>query len=136
MDLLDFFRGVHPWGKLERLLPALPSSSRYAAARASDDERVFAYLDEHGEPRRGGAGPLDEWSPLVERMQRVIEALDVQTASLVRVLGGTSSDPRPGARPSTSLDRWRERQWMRTHDDLVAEVKAAQERHAATRPDE
>ena len=88
VDLLDFFRGVHPWGKLHRLMLRLPWYSEYKRALEDDAEfwenyyaRVEDPAELEGDP---GAPPSlaawDEWRELAADLK---DQLAQQTISLL-----------------------------------------------------
>lgn len=62
LDLLDFFRGIHPWTKLYRILAKLPQGSWYRADLDLDPDlakRLFD-IEEQQRARNGGDSRVEE----------------------------------------------------------------------------
>lgn len=107
LDLLDFLRGHHPWGKLLRLVEQLPRGSRYQAARAEDDEIAEQWLEMFGDEE------LDKPSPpsfvgydlKVEALLNLTDSIQELHATLVaaNAKGGKRPKVRPSRRPVTAI---------------------------------
>lgn len=131
LDLIDFFRGKHSWRKLLNITSRLPVSSAFVEAQLNDPEYAEWVL---AQPERPPQPPrLTDWTPevaaLTDLRDRVVELIGVT----VRAANGKPGPFRPAPRPVTAIDRARAQARNRRHQDLVAEVKAAQARWEATR---
>lgn len=135
LDLLDFFRGLLPWGKLDRLIGRLMEMprSQFQLDLAEDDEAAEEYLAAHGDTDSGSSRPsLAVWSPEVEYLAAVVDRLgEVVQAVISTVPKAKPPRIKPVPRPKSAFDRARERRAWRRHGDLVAEVEAAQARWVA-----
>lgn len=131
LDILDFFRGILPWGKLHRMLGRLPQGSQYWAARADDDEAADQYLDTEDakKPRK------PQQPPALGEMNYANQVL-THMANLLTSMGG-KLDVLGGAKPDrmtllphavTALDRAKRRRALAAADDLIEEVKDAMRR--------
>lgn len=118
VDLLDFIRGVHPWGKLLRLAGQLPASSRYQAALADDDDAVREYLsvvgEDHDERVRSGEIPrrprtMAGWSEELAGIADMVDAVNQLHATLSQVNSKSGTRPKVARypRPVLAVDRAR-----------------------------
>ncbi|GJF06604.1 hypothetical protein [Pseudonocardia sp. D17] len=111
LDLLDWLRGRHPWGKLLRLAGQLGRHSRYIAALHDDDEiaplLVAAHDDSGEEPRMSLVGWTHERELLTELLQSV-RALQATVIGIVSKSGKPPEVP-PARRPRTLVDDLRRR---------------------------
>lgn len=126
LDLLDFFRGVFSRRKLYRLIEQLPGSSRYAAARADDDEVAKAALEHeavHG--RKPGRPRLVDWDGKTDLLSLIADRLGL----LIAIQTSGKAPFEPLQRPVTARERVEHRATLTKHNALVAEVKAAQARN-------
>lgn len=87
VDLLDFFRGVHPWGKLSRLTVRLPWYSNYKRALEDDEEfwrEYYAQVDDPQELSQTADRPSmagwDEWRDMAAEIK---DHISMQTISLL-----------------------------------------------------
>lgn len=134
--MLDFFRGVYSWAKLDRLIDRLMRMPRSQTQldMAEDDEAAEEYLAEHGDKESASSRPsLAVWSPEVEYLAGVVDRLGEVVAAVVASAGNKPPRIKPLPRPKSAFDRARERRAWRRHDALVAEVEAAQARWAVAR---
>jgi hypothetical protein len=128
LDLLDFFRGRHSWRKLRLLLDRLPGTSAYREALLNDPEfaeYVAAQPEIDGPPPRPA---LSEYDPTRAALDDIFDRLGEVVAAVYIAAGGKAKPPPARLRPVTEVDRVRGRRERAAHDDLVAEVRAAQER--------
>lgn len=132
LDLLDFFRGRHSWRKLEMILSRLPGSSAYVEARVNDPE-VAEHLASQPENDRPRPPALSEFGPDVAMLANISDLLAVVVANLEALRNVKPGKPRMAPRPVTGVERARAARARLKHDDLVADVRAAQERWAAAR---
>lgn len=134
LDLLDFFRGIYPWGKLDRLTDRLLRMPRSALqiALAQDEEAAEHQLAADDDaPSASNKPPLESWSPEVEWLAANFDRMgELIQAVVAGIPGGKPPRIRPAPRPETALDRARRRRAWTRHDALVAEVEAAQARRA------
>lgn len=128
LDLLDFIRGRHPWGKFLRLVNGLGRSSRYAAALADDDEYAEQVLALPDRPDRGPA--LTEFTPEVELLTVLVELAQATNQRLTVLAQQKPDRVRQLPRPRTAFDRVKARRRRDYFDDLLAEVEQARERRA------
>lgn len=128
LDLLDFIRGVHPWGKLLRIADQLPRSSRYQAALADDDEMVERYLAEVGTERdeleREGKihrpRTMADWDGTTGLLADVLDAVNELHASFGAANSKSGNRPRVNRypRPVVALDRARNRRDLAQADEV------------------
>lgn len=120
LDLADWFRGRHAWGKLIRMAAQLPAHSRYKAALADDDELAERYVAEIGtaedERRREGkarrqAKTMADWSPELSTLADLVDGVQELHASFAQANSkkGTRPKVRHTDRPMVALDRVRYR---------------------------
>jgi hypothetical protein len=127
LDLLDWFRQVHPWGKLFRLLDRLPWWSQYKLAIADDDE-LATLVRETGtpDPDTGTKQPkLSEWNPIREIVVEVRDAasrIEAAVANSARRKGSKAIRPKPAARPLTAAQRVERREDYAAHLSIVEAV--------------
>jgi hypothetical protein len=128
MDLLDFFRGVYPWGKLHRLIGQLPWWSKYKLLIADDDEYAEQARAVAG---RDGSRPtrpkLTEWDPnreLAAEMRDGFARLEAAIANTAanRKKGSQPVKPKPTLRPLTAAQRAEKRADYQVHLDIVKQV--------------
>lgn len=133
VDLLDFFRGVHSWRKLQLLIDKLPTSSHLSAARIEDDEMAERWLELNEDKKSSPTPP--PWTDLTYQAQllmAVVEGLEGLTHLVHSIAAGkATTPPKPLPRPRSALDRVKHKQVMKQHTSLVAEVYEAQNRWEA-----
>lgn len=131
LDLLDFFRGVHSWRKLQGLLERLPAQgSAYREAMFNDPEVADLLA---AQPEQDGPPPAPPWSTYTAERASLDNVIDRLGELIVAVCAAGGLKPpsiQPMRRPVTGVDLARLRRDKKAHDDLVAEVMAAQERYA------
>lgn len=121
-----------PWNYLMRNLPALPVGGWYYSAIADDDERAdqIAEMEARGElPPRSNRPSLIGWTAERELLTEISELLEhvvhgVWGAS-PKFKGKGGKPPQRRPRPLTARDRAEERQAMREHDDISAQLLGA-----------
>lgn len=137
LDLLDFFRHRHTWRKFLRLVDQLPSGSAYWAARADDDEAAESVLRRFGlNPPKAGATPLAEMSATNRLLLDLIDWQQLVVQQLALLRGAKPGTVRPAPRPTTALERARNRVEASDMADLVAEAYAAQARAEQAQADD
>ncbi len=124
---MDFFRRRYSWRKLENLLTRLPVSSAYREAMLNDPEfaELLAAQSNDGPPP---SPAWSEYSPIAARLDGIFDRLGDVMSAVVASGGGKPPRIQPARRPVTEVDRARLRREKKAHEDLVADVKAAQER--------
>lgn len=111
LDLLDWFRGRHPWSKLLRLAARLPDHSRYKAALADDEDLAeqLAGRVEAGTP--AARMTMLGWTPERALLTALVEAVGSLTAITIAV--NSEDDKAPDVprlpRPVLALDRIQDR---------------------------
>lgn len=127
MDLLDFFRGVYPWGKLYRLIAQLPWWSKYKLLLADDDE----YAEQVRAATGGGTGSrrpsLTDWDPHRELVAELRDGFAGMQAAIAnaaanRKKGSQAVKPKPTPRPKTAAQRAEQRADYQVHLDIVKQV--------------
>ncbi|MGK9270499.1 hypothetical protein KXR83_05800 [Williamsia muralis] len=115
VDLLDFFRGVLPWEKLDRLLPQLPWQSQFKKAMENDPEQARKYaeqftdLEQFDSQEASTAGPSifdwDEWRELSADISDKISE-QIVAALLPHIPKGKSRPKvKPVRRPKTARQK-------------------------------
>lgn len=129
LDLLDFFRGKYPWGKLLRLLEMLPTTSKYITKQRNDEEYI-EQLVEMGVDFTATGGDLTEdgYGPLEARVDNLVDAVFHLEHTLVAVNGGKPGSFKGVKRPRNAIDKYLEKAREKRHADLIDEVAAARER--------
>ena len=117
------------WRKLDGLLARLPSDSHYRAAAMRDEElaEVLAAADGKSAPARV---PLTELSTPVLLLMDANRRLEVLSHLLVGLAGKDAGQLTDYPLERTAAQLVDVRRSRRRHDELVAEVHAAQERWA------
>lgn len=124
VDLLDFFRGVHPWRKLDNFIKRLGSrsTSEFFAALANDESQVKDLPDEVFKATYAPQPPaLTEYTAEVRRM----DALIYLVGELITATAGSGTAPKPPQGPMTAFQREKDRRSQRRLDALEAEVLGA-----------
>ena len=115
------------------LLDRLPVNSAYREAMLDDPEVAEALANQpeaNGPPQPPG---LQEFTPVVAVLADMRDLLQLVHSDLL-ASGGVKPPPfTPAPRPVTGVQRARARVERARHDELVDEVKAAQERWRARR---
>jgi hypothetical protein len=134
VDLLDFFRGRRSWRQLALILDRLPLSSAYREAWIDDPEVAEAIASQPEPPSTGRPRlPLSEYDTHASLLADVLDRLGDVVSVLMQQNGGKPPKVPPAPRPETGVERARRRLEDKRHADLVAEVKAAQERWERSR---
>lgn len=113
------------WRRLLNLIDRLPVDSHYAAALAQDDELLELAMAEHPGPMPTRSPSTTEFTPVVELLAAVYDAIRVQTATLLAVNGNKPEQPKPWPRPETARDRQRKRQFKQGALDIIAQATPA-----------
>lgn len=123
VDLLDFFRGVHPWRKLHALVMGLPGTSRTKAAMAMDDDMVVGLPDEAFRGAKVSPPALTEYSPEAARLDRLVYAVETLIATTVSVAGAKATEPKYPLTPVTAFEREKKRRATARVNSLRAEIE-------------
>jgi hypothetical protein len=111
VDLLDWFRGVHAWPKLYRLLGRLPAEGHYKSALAMN----MPYARRQAQREAEGRAPRPDddpsitplrYGPMEQRLDTIADMLQVLRSTLVAVNTDKASKvPKvhPAPRPKTAL---------------------------------
>lgn len=117
----EFYQGeMGPLALLE-YLDGLPSHSRMAAAIAQDDEMAELLL-EHAETAPDVGPSLTEMTPEAVRLDQVMDRLGELIGAVIFAAGQKAPKIRPVRRPTTALQRVRERVAEAKYDALVDHV--------------
>jgi hypothetical protein len=104
VDLLDFFRGVRPWGQFYRLVKGLPADGKFKAAQANDPELARALLDSPADGKQGF--PTLEGYDLQTRIAIAqFNMLKILDWHLLRVNGNKVPQPQMWELPQTAVER-------------------------------
>lgn len=103
VDLLDFFRGVRPWGQYYRFVKHLPSEGKFKAAQAADPELAKAMAD--APEKAPAAATLEGYSIEVRLLVAIFNMLKVQDWHLLRVNGNKVPQPQMWPIPQSALER-------------------------------
>lgn len=133
LDLLDWFRGRHPWGKLLRLAAGLPAHSRYKAAAVDDDDIAEAIADREPdttELRMTTAG----WTPERSLLTCLVDAVGYLTAVTIAVNSRNGKVPEVPRlpRPVTALERHHERQVQAVREMVLDQLLPGRDPHPDT----
>lgn len=107
--------------KLLNAIDGLPRHSGFVEALTSDDDWAEQVLAA-GEPENLPARRMSEWSPVVEQLTNILDAVREQTAVAVAAAGGKPNKVKPSPRPKTALERVRKRRRTEQHRSLVARL--------------
>lgn len=128
LDLLDFFRGKHPWGKLARLLGHLREGTSFRTAQARDEELARALARDTRKPKASGL-PLSEMGTTNQLLVANLDALSVLLMRVEQALGMKPPKFKPVAVEHPALTRVREQVEQEHFDSLLAEAEEAQRRN-------
>lgn len=114
LDLLDFFRGIHPWGKLFRITSRLPWHSQFRKAVESDVEGAEEWasslkledIDRLMETTREPS--LFEWDERRELAADIVDAMNFNTIMMIAVNTKKKSKRpkfKPVPRPKTARQK-------------------------------
>lgn len=120
------------WRRLLNIIDHLPRTSHFVAAMADDDELA----EQLPEPDGDGSPPLTEYSPVVERLDLIVDRLgEVVTAVVNTVAKKPRKPPRPQRRPQTARDRARLKRRKMRHALILQRLKEAAETGRPTMAD-
>lgn len=131
LDLLDWFRGRHPWPKLLRLAARLPAHSQYKAAAADDDDLAEQLADRaEGESAQAWMTMLG-WTPERALLTALVEAVGDLTAITIAVNseGGKVPDAPRLPRPALALDRIEKRRAEQAREALLDKLLPGRTSH-------
>ncbi|MEU0078570.1 hypothetical protein ABZY58_11790 [Micromonospora tulbaghiae] len=109
------------WSALLDYIDRLPRDSQFVEALTSDEEWAMAVLDQDHEDR-APSRRMSEWSPHVEVLTSVLDAVRENTRAVVAAAGGKPGKFVPAPRPRTAIDRARKRKREITHNRLKAKL--------------
>lgn len=130
LDLVDFFRGRHSWGKLARLLAQLRAGTHYWAALVDDDEAAEAAIAANpklAEEKESRQMPpdLEDLSLDNQLLMGISDLLGSLLDGVAALAGDTSHTTQPMPRPSTALQRARDKRVQSKLDGLLEEALEA-----------
>lgn len=127
LDILDFFRGRLPWGKLLRLVERLPTASEYRNLALKDRglaEMLLAEEAQDPEYHRLDEGELDlpftDETPTYQQLRNVTDLL--RQLIYVTAANAKAQPPEPSPRPETALDKLRHEVAQDTLDDALMQL--------------
>lgn len=126
-DLLDWFRGLHPWPQLFRIVDQLPALSRYRRAIADDDDLAREALAlSLGIPGTVSRLPsLDGWTEADELRATLLDGFHLIQHALIAVNTPKGKPPpkfNPTPRPRTATQRAELARRKAEHADMVAKL--------------
>lgn len=112
------------WRELLVLIDWLPRNSAYMEALADDEEMAEIALSEpRNEDDRPPRGPrISEWSPELEALTGIIDRLGEVIQAQIAAAGGKPRAVRPQPRPTTAMDKIREKKRREAHRKIVSRV--------------
>lgn len=133
LDLLDWFRGVHQWPKLYRLLRKLPPDSDYKSDLAMDEKLAARILELEKAEKKKRGNKEDKPAPLTPHgltrqmslTMHLIDAVHDLNTTLIAVnlpKGKKAPKARRFPRPMTAVDRLRREQEKNQLDDLLRQA--------------
>jgi len=127
-DLTELWRS-RQWRKLLNLIDQLRQPSRYHEAIADDDEHVAMILEAKERSKtEAEAGPrLRDFSPEVDAMLRVVDAVNANTSAVIAAAGGKPRRVEPQPRPTTAFERVAHRRRSAKHQSLTARALRGQQ---------
>ncbi|MER7167028.1 hypothetical protein ABT336_13300 [Micromonospora sp. NPDC000207] len=120
LDLGEEWR-ARRWRRLLNLIDGLPRDSAFVEALTSDDEWAAAVVANPPE-ERPPSRRMAEWSPQVELLTNLLDAVRENTRVALASAGGKPGQFAPAPRPVTALERVRARRRVSKHESLVARV--------------
>ena len=132
VELLDYFANVRPWRQLYDFIERLPSWGHYKSDLAMDAEYANMILDaeERGEAHPPTGDEDEEISPLgytdvIARLDIVADRILLARNAVVAGYAQDHKEPefRPMTRPTTALDRERERRTRRLLLEIDAQIR-------------
>jgi len=121
VDLLDFFRGVRPWGQFYRLLKRLPADGAFKAAQAADPDLAKVMADQP-ETKSTGHPTLEGYDLQTKLMVALFNMLKILDWHLLRVNGNKVPQPELWPIPKTALERERAYRKKLVVDSVLAEL--------------
>lgn len=129
MDLGELWRS-RQWRKLLSLIDQLPGTSRLSEAIARDPEHVEQILEAQERAKAAGEaapqGPrLVDYTPTVERLDQIIEALQSNTRAVLAAGGAKPNNlPKfvPQPRPVTAYDHVQHQRRLAQHESLTRRI--------------
>ena len=129
LDLLDFFRGKHPWGKLARLLGHLRDGTLYWAAAARDRDLAKAVAERNkSKTKKTSPLPLSEMSTTNQLLVALVDGVGLLVQRIEQLGGAMPRPPRLLQVERPAVAEAREDLEQQELDALVAEATAAQRR--------
>jgi hypothetical protein len=112
------------WRKLLNLIDHLPQNTWFQQALSEDVDHAVMLLKARDEAKRRGEPPppsgpgLKTWSPEVEVMTRVLDAVNGVGYNVLIAAGGKPKKPKAAPRPPTAMERAKLRYRQERHDIL------------------
>lgn len=103
VDLLDFFRGVRPWGQFYRFTKNLPPESKFKAAQAADPELAKVMADQP--QASSGMASLEGYDLQTKVLIANFNMIKILDWHLLRVNGNKVPSPDLWPIPKTALER-------------------------------
>lgn len=116
------------WRRLLNLIDQLRRPSRYYEAVSLDGDHL-AQIEAARDGAERPKGPrMSEYGPTEERLDRIIDALTMNTQAVIAAAGGKPPRVEPQPRPETAWDSVRHRSRQAQHDALVGRVLRSRRR--------
>lgn len=120
VDLLDFFRGVRPWGQFYRFVKHLPGDGKFKAKQAADPELAKAMADQtQSESPLPTVEGYDLHTKLLVAVFNMLKILDWH---LLRVNGNKVPQPELWPLPKTAFERELSHRSKLRVDSVLAEL--------------
>lgn len=113
--------GSRRWRRLLELIEAIRRPSRLSDARAQDEDLAQAILDaeDAGAEIPPWAPDGDEFGLTHQLLSQLVDITGTISPTIAQVTGGKGKPPKPIARPTTALERARERRREEMQRDVM-----------------
>lgn len=117
------------WRRLLNFIDHLPRNSHYTQAVVNDEEHARMLVEAmDGQPKEDPAPPMSTWSPEVEQLVTLTDAVRALNLTVQGLAGAKPPKFVPSPRPRTMMEKARRDQRKRKHEELVALVLPPEER--------
>lgn len=111
------------WRRLLNLIDHLPRTSFYYAAVANDEEHVEQIVAaREGHPQEDSGPSLTEYDGTAERLDRIADLMQQNTAATIAAAGAKPPMFQPQARPTTAFEKVAHRRKAAKHQQLTSRL--------------